>query len=283
MRYLKTGIAVLCVAMALSIFMVRDSWAGVRIDKPKIRLTIAPGAYEAGEIKVENTGKEPLSVRIYLEDWVYVSPDGSKSFKPKGTEKLSCSDWITFYPADIALQPGAEQTVRFTVSVPKEAVGGHYSVMFFETGSGDAPMTDEEGNDILVKILNRLGALFYVEPVGTIQKTATLDGLSIEHNRNDLIVSAAFSNTGNTDIAGQGTFNVLDAEGYVYARGSFDEFYTLPGDKAPLSATSSSVNLKPGSYDLLISLDYQTGGAFVQEASFNVGDNGSISGITVKG
>jgi P pilus assembly chaperone PapD len=269
--------------MALSFFIVRDSWAGVRIDKPKIRLTIAPGAYEAGEIKVENTGKEPVNIRIYVEDWVYLSPDGSKTFKPKGTEKLSCSDWVTFYPADIDLAPGAEQAVRFTVSVPKDAVGGHYSVMFFETGSGDAPMTDAEGNEILVKILNRLGALFYVEPAGTIQKTASLDGLSVEHNRNDLSVSGIFNNTGNADIAAEGTFNVLDAEGYVYARGSFEEFYTLPQDKAPISAVASSVDLKPGRYDILISLEYQSGGAFVQEASFRVGDDGSVSELTVKG
>lgn len=277
------GTAALCVTMALSIFMVCDCWAGLRIDKPKVRLTIAPGAYEAGEIKVENTSKEPLNVRVYLEDWVYLAPDGGKTFKPKGTEKLSCSNWITFYPADMTLQAGANQMVRFTVSVPKDAVGGHYSVMFFETGSGDATMQDEEGNDVLVKILNRLGALFYVEPAGTIQKTAQLENLVITHNRNDLTVSGVFSNTGNADIVTQGTFNVLDADGYVYARGSFHEVFTLPGDKAPVSAVASSVNLKPGNYDMLISLEYETGGAFVQELSFKVEDSGSVTDIVVKG
>lgn len=283
MKLSQSFLRALCAGAALLFFMVSDGQAGVRIDKPKIRLSIAPGAFESGEIKVENTGKESVDIHMYLEDWVYVSPDGGKTFKPKGTEKLSCSNWITFYPADMSLKPGAEQMVRFTVSVPKEAVGGHYSVLFFETTGGDAPMTDPEGNNITVKILNRLGALFYVEPTGTINKSATLDGLSITLNRNDLSVAGNFHNTGNTDLTAEGTFNVLDAEGFVYARGTFDEVYTLPGDQGPVSAVASTVNLKPGSYDMLISLEYQTGGALVQEAGFQVEDNGAISNIAVKG
>jgi len=257
-------------------------WAGIRIDKPKIRLSIASGSYDSGEIKVDNTGKEPATVKVYLEDWVYSKQDGTKEFMPRGTVPLSCSNWISFYPADFTLPVNGTQTVRYTVSVPPDAKGGHYSVMFFETGGGDVETVNEEGNTVSVKVLNRLGALFYIEPEKTIQKTAEIRNLSLMTKLNNLILTADFLNTGNTDITASGSLNVIDDQGFVYARGTVDEIYTLPQDKAGISSTAQSVNLKPGEYDLLLTLEFQNEGTLVQEAQFRVSGDGSISSLTVK-
>lgn len=262
---------------------VASSWAlGFGIDKPKIRLSIAPGAYDSGEIKVENRGKQPLSIKVYLEDWVYNQQGGSKEFMPKGTHALSCSNWITFYPADFTLAGGASQVVRYTVNVPSEAQGGHYSVMFFETGSGEIEKVNPQGETVTVKVLNRVGSLFYVEAQGTIAKTAEIKNLNIQQKLNDLSVMADFINTGNADINARGTLSVLDNEGLVYARAEFDEIYTLPQDKATLRATAQSVNLKAGSYVLLITLEFVGGGSLVQEYQFDFSANGSITSITPK-
>lgn len=256
--------------------------AGVRIDKPKVRLTIPGGSYDGGEVKVENNGREPITVNVYLEDWVYSKPDGSKEFMPKGSIPLSCSDWITFYPAEFTLKPGGVQMVRYTVSVPKGISGGHYSVMFFETGGGDIEEVNDQGNAMTVKVYNRLGALFYVEPEGTIKKTAELKKISLNEKLNDFIVTADFVNSGNTDITASGTFNVIDKDGYVYARGEFDEVYTLPGDKATLNSAVQSTHLKTGKYDMVVTLDFQNGGTLVQEANFSVSPDGAISEVTLK-
>ncbi|MFH0940247.1 MAG: hypothetical protein V1840_00125 [Candidatus Omnitrophota bacterium] len=258
------------------------SWAGIRIDKPKIRLAIASGSYDGGEVKVENNGNEPVAVKVYLEDWVYKSQDGGKEFMPKGTTALSCSNWINFYPADFTLPVGGTQMVRYTVTVPQDAKGGYYSVMFFETGGGEMEKLDEQGNTMTVKVLNRLGALFYVEPQGTIQKTAELKNLEISQNLNRLNVSVELVNTGNTDIAASGTFNVMDAQGYVYARGAFEEVYTLPKDKTTLKAIAPSTNLKAGDYDMLITLDFQTGGNLIKEAKFSVEHSGAVNSLIMK-
>lgn len=266
-----------------NLFCVVPSWAGIRIDKPKIRLTIASGSYGSGEINVENNGKEPMVVRVYLEDWVYSQEDGAKEFMPKGTTSLSCSNWITFYPADFTLPANGSQIVRYTVNVPVNEKGGHFSVMFFETGGGEIEQVNEQGAKAVVKVFNRLGALFYVEPEGTIQKSAETKNLAITTQLNNLIVSADLLNTGNTNITAKGTFDVLDSQGFVFGRGAFNEVYTLPKDKVGLTAVAKSVNLKPGDYDLIVTLEFENGGTLVEEAGFNVDSGGSITILHIKG
>jgi P pilus assembly chaperone PapD len=280
----KNRIASLLVIALIYIFScVFQAWAlGVRIDKPKVFLTISPGAYDSGEIQVENTGSEAIPIKVYLEDWVYAQQDGGKEFMPKATTPLSCSDWITFFPSDFTLQPGKSQVVRYTINVPKDATGGHYSVFFFETAGGDIKEVDQEGNNVFVKVLNRLGALFYVDAEGTVQKTAELQDLSISQKLNSLIVSANLVNTGNTYISCSGSFNILDKEGFVYARGEFEQAYTLPKDKIALRSAVSTTSLKSGNYDILLTLDFENGGSLVQEGNFTVLSEGSFSSVALK-
>ncbi len=271
-------------AVLVLFFISQAAFAGVRIDKPKIRLAIAPGAYDSGEIKVENTGDKDLSINVYLEDWVY-SPsadDQDKQFMPKGSTPSSCSNWITFFPADFKVAAGGSQVVRYTVNVPKDAIGTYYSVMFFETGGGEFEDTNQEGRSIMVKVLSRLGALFYVEADGTIKKTAEVKDLKIFEKLNDLFLNCDFYNTGNTDITVSGTFNVLDQDGNVYARGSIDETFTMANTKTGLASNAKSVNLKQGKYDLILTLEFLFGGNIVKEASFDVDASGTITNFVVK-
>ena len=258
------------------------SWAGIRIDKPKIRISVESGSYDGGEIKVESTGNETLPVKVYLEDWVYSQQDGGKEFMPKATTPLSCSNWITFYPADFTLSSNGVQIVRYTVNVPKDARGGYYSVMFFETGGGEAKSLNEKGENINVKILNRLGALFYVEPKGTIQKTAEIKNIELLPKLNNLAVTADFFNTGNTDITVKGTLDILDSQGFVYGRGVFDDAYTLAKEKAVLRSTIQSAKLKAGDYDLVITLEFDNGGSLTKETEFHFTSDGAITALKVK-
>ncbi len=279
----KKPLSLFSIAVVVScVLFAGSARAGLRIDSPKVRLSIPAGGHQGGDIKVENTGTDPISVRVYLEDWVFSDQTGGKTFFPKGTQKDSCAEWINFYPADMELAPGASQILRYTVTVPQGAGGGHFCVMFFETGGGMMEQLDESGNRVAVKVLNRLGALFYIEPEGTIERRGELDKMEAGHRLNDFILSADFVNTGNTDITAQGTLNIFDADGYVYGRAEFEEGYTRPGEKATLRAVASSLDLKPGAYDLIVTLEYEQGGVLTKEASFTFNADGTVSPLTLK-
>jgi len=271
-----------CISLFFSTGVCVSYAQGVRIDHPSNRLVIKPGSYDSGEIRVDNTSSETLAMRVYLEDWVYTNQDGSKEFYPKGTTPLSASNWITFYPADFKLPPKGSQLVRYTVNVPEGVKGGHYSIMFFEMSGGEVEQLDEKGNLVRAQLFNRLGALFHVEPDGTIERKIEITKLDVSESLNDLHVVLHFINNGNIVFDVTGNFNVIDAAGNVHVRGVFDEVYGMPGDKAILQAIQSSKHLEPGDYDILINLDVKNSDPVIKEARFTVAGDGSVSNSVIK-
>ena len=228
-----------------------NSAINLRINNPKVQLSIAPGESKSGQIAIENPTEEGLQIRCYLEDWFYTPEgDGSKDFCPPSTTPLSCASWISFSPAEFMLNPYGRQVVNYRVNVPAEASGGHYAVLFFETAIGEG--RDEQGLTVL--ILGRLGSLFYVDVEGAINKQARLTNIAVKEGKEGFKVTALFKNTGNVYIACSGNFNLIDRNGVVFARGQFNDTYTFPETEVSLQAIWEK-DIKPGIYDLIITLD----------------------------
>jgi len=283
----KTGIFInILVLFLCSDFLLRAACAYevVRVDRSKIRLSIPPGQSQAGIINIENPNPEKQFVQMYLEDWHY-SPaaDGTKEFVLANSTPLSCASWINFSPAELTLPPFSRNQIHYTVRVPSEAKGGRYAVLFVENLLG-SPEAKEE--TVSVGLAIRMAVLFYIEVAGTIERSGSIGNLRLELEPGDtLSVSTDFKNTGNVDITAGGTFNIIDRTGMVYARGEFNDVYTFPGDEAVLQASSSGEHLRPGRYDLIITLDLGKalegtglgrGAMLVKEARLEIGENGQI-------
>ncbi len=255
----------------------------IRVDQAKIRIIVPLGSSKTGVINIDNTTDYPKYIKVYLEDWYYLpSADGSKEFLPAGTTELSCANWISFYPAEFTIPPFGRQKINYTVRVPQEAKGGHYAILFIEESGAKAP--NEEG--VSVGLAIRVGCLFYVEPEGTIKRTAQLYNLNIEKSSRDkqIEISVDFKNTGNTDISTSGNFSLIDKKGMVYARGEFNDAYTFSGDTAKLTTTWKKP-IPKGRYDLVITLDLGKaleelrlgrGPIIVKEAEIEIDNNGEI-------
>ncbi|MFH1578356.1 MAG: hypothetical protein ABIC18_04735 [Candidatus Omnitrophota bacterium] len=256
----------------------------LRIDQAKVRLSIAPGYSQAGTITIDNPSSETQSVQIYLQDWHYLpAADGTKKFVEPNSTTFSCAPWISFSPAELSLPPFSRAKVNYTVRVPPEARGGYYAVLFFENLLGQA---ETEGEVVNVSLAVRMAVLFYVEAEGTVERSGSIDNFSLEIQPDDiLLLNADFSNTGNVDVAAGGTFNIIDREGMVYARGEINNIYTFPGEGAKLMGSSSKANLPPGRYDLVVTLDLgkalsdtarSRGPILVKEALLEIGNSGQI-------
>lgn len=227
---------------------------------------IKPGGSQAGIINVNNPSSEDKDVRVYLEDWYYVNSDGSKEFKPAGTLANSCASWITVSPQQFHLPALSSIPIHYTVKVPPKAVGGHYAVIFFESLIGKAVSEGEVGVNLSV----RIGALFYIEPEGTINKMAQVERISLTQKQADtpFQLKAYFKNTGNIDITATGVFNIIDKEGMVLARGQFNDIYTFPKEEAVLTSHWDGL-IEPGVYDLIITLDLG-GTPYIKEAGIKI-------------
>ncbi|MDD5291880.1 MAG: hypothetical protein PHY46_01670 [Candidatus Omnitrophica bacterium] len=268
---------IVCFLVAACLFLLAGDVFALhfRIDKGKVRMKLPPGWSDGGVIKVENMSGEPINVRAYVGDWVYSDQDGSKDFLPASNYSKSCAEWIKFYPADFTISPHGIQDVNYVVAVPQGAAGGYYAVLFFEAQGGTAV---DSSTGASVKVYNRIASLFYIEPDGTVEVKAQVSGVNVINSRDGFQIKADFENTGNVDITSKGIFDIIDEEGIVFARGEFNEVYTLPQDKAKISAQSSGAGLMAGKYDLILTFDLGAD-ILVKEYSIEVSSSGAIVGI----
>lgn len=253
-----------------------------QIEPAKVRLSIAPGKSKTGTIKISNFSAEPKSLKAYLEDWVYLPAcDGTKDFKPAGTLDLSAAKWITFAPPEFSVSAYGIKLVNYTVKVPEDAKGGHYAVLFFENY---LPEVQEDLEGVNVNVAVRVASLFYIEPLGTIDRNAEISGLELSKEEDKFQLTAKFKNTGNVDINTKATFFMIDQKGIVFARGEFNEVYTFPQDAATL-VSSWKEPLPEGKYDLVLTIDIgralEEAGlgripAITREAQIEIGENGEV-------
>ncbi|PKN59331.1 MAG: hypothetical protein CVU56_01315 [Deltaproteobacteria bacterium HGW-Deltaproteobacteria-14] len=92
-----------------------------------IRLNAKPGDVVTTSVAI-TTGAGPRSInfRAHLEDW-WRTADGLKTFyRPAGTLRRSCSQWVSLTPAEQEVAPGGRLSVRLTVSVPRDVEPGGY-------------------------------------------------------------------------------------------------------------------------------------------------------------
>jgi len=260
-----------------------------RISQSKIRLTMAPGQVKYGDIIVENPSSESKSMRIYLEDWYYITGgDGTKEFAPVGTMTNSCSSWISFSPSEFTLPPFGKQRISYTIKMPEGSSGGYYSAMFFENTAGSF---GSQGGEVgaAVNLVIRIAGLFYVEAQGSVKREAQINNLTLKRDdaSSPLNISLDLYNTGNTDITTSTTYNLMSSNGRVYARGSLNDSYTFPKDKAKLTANWKD-QIPKGDYDLVFTVDLGKaladagvgrGPVIIKEATVQIGDNGQVISV----
>lgn len=234
----------------------------VGTDSPKIRVAVKPGEATTGTIKVNNGGNKPVKVSAYISDWVYKAEgDGNKKFLPPSTTGLSCAKWINLHPTEFELYPDEIRSINYTITVPTEATGGHYAVIFFETDLG---VQDVKG--MAVKVKGRVGSLVYVESEGHVNRNAEVSHLNVmpPKGENPLKIEVDFINKGNVDVTAKGTFHIIDDQGNIYVRDKLQEMYTLPGDQVK-SVTSWTGSLDKGEYDLILTYDLGNNQSIIKE------------------
>jgi len=270
----KIWFGVFCL-IAILVFTPNLFALNFQIDKGKVRVSLPPGWSDGGIITIDNRDDKPLKVRAYISDWDYSDSDGAKVFLSANTTPKSCADWIKFYPADFTVPAFEKQKINFVVEVPKDAVGGHYAVLFFEVQTG---VIYDEAKGTNVKIYNRLGTLFYIEPEGTIDRNGALSDFKIDALSGAVKARVMFQNTGNVDITARGTFDIINEEGFVFLRGKFKDAYTMPEDVVSLSASSTGEILPKGIYDVIVTFDLG-GTSLVGEWQIEIDDLGEIVSV----
>lgn len=244
------------------------------IDSPKITAQINPGEKYVGYITVDSYGyDEDLSINVYAEDLIYL-PDGTNDFLPRGSTTWSLANWIKLEPKQFLLKANSSTMVRFSITVPPEARGGRYGVVFFEVNMPASPDSYESQSKSSV----RIGSIIAVDVKGTEAYRAELTGLKTSFtDEKKLVTSCVIKNTSNVLIRPSGDFEILDKSGKVVARNNMN-----PDNGGILPSTSRtfefkwegpSLKLDKGKdYILQVTIDYGGKSLLGGQTYFNLKD-----------
>lgn len=187
---------ILCLVLYLS---SSDTALAFSIEPSRIELSLPAGRQRGKMISIDNSkSDEPLHLKMYVEDVIFL-PDGTNDFPAAGSTAWSCAKWVKIIPDEIDIPAGRTQNVRVNVSVPQDAKGGYYAMVFFESTP-----TYVDG----LGINFRLGGLLDVSVAKTEIRQAKLASFSfIEPSR----IAVDIFNEGNVLIRPKGRIKILNS------------------------------------------------------------------------
>lgn len=248
------------------LMLISTGEAAIFIEQGKVELELVGGETATGTVNINNTTQDPITIKIYWEDFEYLPPfDGAKKFYPPQTLETSCAAWIQFSPQSLTLQPFQKAEISYVINPPKDIEGGYYGVLFFEK----AQMQKDLKTGLSLR--TRVGSLFFLESTKK-SKDVFLEEIEVFSGK----FISIFVNKGNVIIIPSGIYYVMDAEGLVVDRGDIDKVYLPSGKKADYQFSFNN-QLGVGEYTIVLTIDLGEEDVLVQEVDFEKRTDGLIT------
>ena len=277
---MKNRILIFAIIFAIIFFATYEEAAAfsINVSPPSVRMSVPQGETRSGTITVENKTDKPMDMRAYAEDWTY-APDGGKQFVPAGTTPLSCAKWISIHPQKFRVEANSRIGVQYTISIPADASGGHYAVIFFESVVSEG---EAASGNMMVRFAGRIGTIIYQETEGRVNRVGSITSFICGRpdQNSPLKLNLTLKNEGNTHIIAQGVANIIDKDGNVFGRKELGPINTLPGDTREYTAEWLG-DLNEGTYDVIATLDTGLDSPLVAEAVLKVSSSGGIDKLDI--
>ncbi len=253
-------------ALGLACITANESPAaaqGFSIASIREEFLVSPGGKLIGAIPVTNTSDEPVSVRIYVADWVRVSEQtsGYGFDEEGGNEPRSFLDWMTFGPERLTLEPGETREVTYEVNVPDdlELAGSYWGVIFIEGIPSEEPQLVPVGEGEMAIGITTLFR-YAVQVIATIEDTeireASFISLKMEPAEGGFNAIAVFENMGNIYIKPKVWLDLLDTAGEVVYKQEHSERTVLPESARDFVFELRDLQIESGEYMVMIYADY---------------------------
>ncbi len=275
----KKTIILVFICLIFSFYVCGETLAfSINVSPPSLRLSAIPGETKTGTITVENKSDAAVDMRVYMEDWVYTE-DGGKKFMPPGTAPLSCAKWITTHPQKIHIEANSKAGVQYVISVPQDAEGAHFAVIFFESVVNEG---EAAGGNVMVHFSGRIGTIIYMEAEGRVKRAGSIASFTCGRpdQNSPLAINMTLKNEGNTYITAKGVMNIIDKDGNIFGRQELGPINALPGDTRNYK-TEWLGDLKEGTYDVIATLDTGFDTPLVAETVLTVTSSGMIDKLDI--
>jgi dihydroorotate dehydrogenase (fumarate) len=215
---------------------------GVDQGRSRFSYQVEPGQTVKDEYLVENTGTTAQAVTVYATD-AYNADDGTFSLL-EGTEApKGAGSWVTFANGtgrvQVALEPGAQQILPFTVTTPADANPGDHAGGIVVSALSPAGQ---------VSVDRRVAIRLYVRVKGLLQPSMTISSIDSSYEgtinpfAGDTKIRVSLSNTGNVSLSANTDSQVRGIFGIPLSGVTDQEIdELLPGSSRTVTLTVSGV------------------------------------------
>ena len=262
--------------LAILLIVVLVSSAGsaraqLFLEEGKEVLAVSSGERVSKSITISNTSKDPVTLKVYWEDFQYQPPfDGTKAFTPAGTGKSSASQWVSYSPQEFSLPAFGKQKIDYTINAPALMDKGYYGVLFFER-TGES-VKDATG----LTIVTRVGCLFFIEPKDVVKK-AEITNIKLEHNS----IAGNFFNKSDVILIPRMIYYIMDEGGMVKDRGEVKKIYVPAGATANWSVGLPD-QLAQGKYSFILNADLGDQNVLVKELEIVKDPSGQLTIMNIR-
>ncbi|MCK4719678.1 hypothetical protein KAU08_03405 [bacterium] len=257
-------IAVMALGLAyFSVYISPMQAQGFSVSFGRQEFVVEVGGTINGSVLVQNMHDEPLSVRVYLGEWLRNQEGASKYTLTEeiGLESRSLAAWMLYMPDQMTVESQGERSVLFEVRMPEDEIleGSYWGIIYVES-IPDAESFDEipvEGERrIGVRTIFRYAVQIYVTIEGTEIREASFTALNIEPAEGGFNVIAIFENTGNIHLRPEVWLEMTDIAGDVVYEQEHGKITVLPESAREFVFELRDLPIESGEYMVMIYADY---------------------------
>ncbi len=246
---------VLIIAGMLFSHSVFAQSTSVGLSPLSFELTGNPGEVIENYIKVGNPSqKNKVSIIITVEDIAPTGEAGHVVVRGADTQTYSLASWIKCEPEELDLEPGGQQTVKFTITIPENAEpGGHYGTVI----AGAKVVSGPKGTG--ATIVPRVGTLVLLTVPGEAKESLRVEEFSLSQNYFDqgpIPFLVKFENLGTVHLKPSAIITITDIWGKKVSEIPLTQKNVLPGAIRKFEASWNEKWLLGGKYIATLSGTY---------------------------
>lgn len=192
---------------------VHASVGGLALSPTSIDVEIAPGASYTSQLTVLNQGEVDTDYKVYATPYSVTGEEYKPYFTPiKGATDIT--KWFTFSKTNNTLKVNSQDSVPFTISVPKGAgAGSYFATVFAET-------TEKATTGVVAH--KRVGMIVYLRVSGNAMQRGNVDQWNVPIiQQSPLAATVKIANTGSVHFPAKVKVTISDILGnpkYAYER-----------------------------------------------------------------
>lgn len=233
-----------------------------------------PGETIKTEVMVTNTGETDGVAQLYAVDATTGQTSGVV-YHQKHVAPEHVGTWVALDDTELALAPGEERKVTFTLAVPEDARPGHHLggivVVPVASAEGTPAASSEDGETSMqVHLELRMAIAVQVTVPGAEDAEMQITGLAPGGSDGYQTLNIDMGNTGNTMLKPRGEVVVRNDGGDIVQDLAFQLDTFLPGTAIDYATYIEGEALGVGSYEAAATLYYGDGQEAIYTQTFTI-------------